>query len=121
LKEWNSSNAWENLKHQNFIQEEIKSRLKSGNACDHSAYNILSSGLLSKNINIKIYGTTVLPVVLIRCETWSLTLREELRLRLLESTLLRRIFRPRRDEVRGEWRKLPNKELNDLYSSLSIV
>ena len=65
---------------QNSIQEEIKSRLKSGNACYHSVQNLLSSRLLSKNLKIKIYRTIILPVVLYGCETWLLTLREEGRL-----------------------------------------
>jgi hypothetical protein len=60
-------------------------------------------------------------VVLYGCETWSLTLREEHRLRAFDNRVLRRIFRPKRDEVMGEWRKLHNKELNDLYSSPSII
>jgi hypothetical protein len=65
--------------------------------------------------------TIILPVVLYGCETWSLTLREEHRLRVLENRVLRRIFGSKRDEVMGEWRKLHNKELRDLYSSPSIV
>ena len=65
------------------IQEEIKSRLKSGNACYQSVQNLLSSSLLSKNTEIKIYRTIILSVVLYGCETWSLTLREERRLRCL--------------------------------------
>ena len=75
----------------------------------------MSSRLLSKNLKIKIYRTIILPVVLYRCETWSLTLREERKLRVFENMLLRRIFGPRRDEVTGEWRRLHNEELNDLY------
>jgi len=67
------------LRDQNSILEEIKSRLKTGNACYHSVQNLLSSRLLSKNLKIKIYRTIILPVVLYECETWSLTLREELR------------------------------------------
>jgi hypothetical protein len=63
----------------------------------------------------------ILPVVLYGCETWSLTLREEHRLRVLENRVLRRIFGPKRDEVTGEWRQLHNKELHDLYSSPSII
>ena len=76
---------------------------------------------MSKNIKIKIYGTIILPVVLYGCETWSLTLRKELRLRVFENRVLSRIFGPKRDEVRGEWRKLHNEELNVLYSSPNIV
>jgi hypothetical protein len=63
-----------------------------------------------------IYRTIILPIVLYGCKTWSLTLREELRLRLCENRVLRRQFGPKRDEVTGEWRKLHNDELNDLYS-----
>jgi hypothetical protein len=77
--------------------------------------------LLSKNLKIIIYKTTILPVVLYGSETWSLTLREEHRLRVFENRVLRRIFVPKRDEVTGEWRKLYNKELHDLYSSPSII
>jgi hypothetical protein len=62
------------------IQEEVKSRLKLGNACYHSVQNLLSSSLLSKNLKIKIYRTIIFPVVLYGCETWSLTLRDERRL-----------------------------------------
>jgi hypothetical protein len=62
---------------QNLIEEEIKRRLNSGNACYHSVQNFLSSHLLSKNLKIRIYKTIILPVVLYGCETWSLTLREE--------------------------------------------
>ena len=82
--------------------------------------NLLSS-LLSKNIKIKTYRTIILPVVLYRCETWSLTLWEERRLRVLEKRVLSRIFELKRDGVTGEWRKLHNEELNDLYCSTSIV
>jgi hypothetical protein len=59
----------------------------------------------------------ILAVVLCGCETWSFTLREERRLRVFANVVLRRIFGPKRDEVRGEWRKLHNEELNDLYCS----
>jgi len=83
--------------------------------------HLLSSRLLSKNLKIKIYGTLILPVVLYGCETWSLTLREERKLRVFENMVLRRIFRPRRNEVTGEWTRLHNEELNDLYSSLNTV
>ena len=77
--------------------------------------------LLSKNIKIVLYRTIILSVVLYGCETWSLTLREECRLRVFENRVLRRIFGPRKDEVTGEGRKLHNEELNDLYSSTNIV
>jgi len=83
--------------------------------------NLLSSRLLNKNLKIEIYRTIILPVVLYGCETWSLTLREERKLRVYENMVLRRIFGPRRDEVTGEWRRLHNGELNDLYSSPNIV
>jgi len=83
--------------------------------------NLLYSSLLYKNLKIKIYITIILPVVLYGCETWSLTLREERKLRLFENMVLRRIFGPRRDEVTGECRRLHNEELNDLYCSPNIV
>jgi len=69
----------------------------------------------------KIYRIVILPVVLYGCETWSLTLREERKLRVFENMVLRRIFEPRRDEVTGDWRRLHNEDLNDLYSSPNIV
>ena len=109
------------LTNRNSIQEEFKSRLKSGNACYCSVQNLLSSSLLSKNLKIKIYRIIILPVILYGCETCSLTLREERRLRVLENRVLRRIFGPKRYEVTGKWRKLHNEELNDFYSSPNIV
>jgi hypothetical protein len=77
--------------------------------------------LLSENLKINIYRTVILPVVLYGCETWSLTLREDRKLRVFENRVLRVIFRAKRDEVTGEWRKLHNEELNYLYCSLTIV
>jgi hypothetical protein len=74
-----------------------------------------------KRLKIKIYRTIILPVVLNGCETLSLTLREERRLRVCENRAFRRIFGPQRDEVTREWRKLHIEELNDLYSSPNIV
>jgi hypothetical protein len=87
---------------QNWIQEEIKRRLKSGNACYHSVQNLLSSCLLLKNVKVRIYKTIILPVVLYGCETWSLTLRE-------------------RHKLTGGWRKLHNEKLHNVYSSPSII
>jgi hypothetical protein len=81
----------------------------------------LSSRLPSRNAKVKIHKTIILPVVLYRCETWSLTLREEHRLRVFENKVLRRIFGPKRDEVTGEWKKLHNGELHNLYSSPNII
>ena len=78
------------------------------------------SGLVSKNINIKMHRIIILPVVLYGRETWSLPSREEHRLRVSESRVLRRIFGPKVDKVTGEWRKLHNKEFNDLYFSLTV-
>jgi hypothetical protein len=72
-------------------------------------------------VKIKIYKTIILPVVLYGCETWSLTLREEHRLRVFENRVLTRIFGPQRNEVTGGWRKLHNEDLHGLYSSPSIV
>jgi hypothetical protein len=101
------------LTDQNCIHEEIKSRLNSGNACYHSVQSLLSSRLLSRNVKVKYAKTIILPVVLYGCETWSLTLREENRLRVFENRVLRRIFGTKRDEVTGEWRKLHNEELRN--------
>ena len=109
------------LTNQNSIAEEIKSRWKSGNACYHSVQNLLSSRSLSKHLKIKIYRTVIWPVVLYGCENWSLTLREERKLRMFENRVLRRIFGPRRDDVTGEWRRLHNEELSVLYSSPNIM
>jgi PAS domain-containing protein len=118
---FNASVVYIPLTNQNSIQEEIKSRSKSGNVCNHSVQDLLCSRLLFKNLKIKIYRTINLSVVLYGCETWSLTLREDRRLRVFENRLLRRIFGPKRDEVTGEWRKLHNEELHDLYSSATLV
>ena len=73
------------LTNKNSIQEEIKSRLKLGNACYYSVQNLLSSSLLFKNLKNKIHRTIILPVVLCGCETWSLTLSDERRLRVFEN------------------------------------
>jgi hypothetical protein len=73
-----------------------------------------------QNKKIKTYRTIILPVLLYGCETWSLTIREEHRLRMFEKRVVRRIFGSKRDEVTGEWRRLHNEELNDLYSKPNI-
>jgi hypothetical protein len=104
------------LTNQNDIHGEIKSRLNLGNACCYSVQNLFSSHLLLKHLKIKIYKTVILPVMLYGCETWSLTLGEEHRLRVFESEVLRKIFGPTREED-GSWRKLHNDELHSLYSS----
>jgi hypothetical protein len=90
------------------MHEEINSRLNSGNAYYQSVQSLLSSRLLSRNVKVKIYETIILPVVLYGREIWSLTLREKHRLRVFGNRVLRRIFGPKRDEVKGEWRKLHN-------------
>jgi hypothetical protein len=76
---------------------------------------------IDKNIKIRIYRAIILPLVLYGCETWSLTLREERRLRVFENRVLRRIFGKKRDEVTGNWRKLHNEALHNLYSSPSRI
>jgi hypothetical protein len=91
---------------QNLIQVEIKRRLNSDNACYHS---------------VQIYKTIILPVVLDGCEAWSLTLREEHRLRVFQNRVLRRIFGLKRDGLIGGWRKLHNEELHNLYPSPNII
>jgi hypothetical protein len=101
------------LTNQNDIHDEIKSRLNSGNACYYSVQNLLSFRLISKNPKV------ILPFVLYGCETWSLTLREEHRLRVFENRVLRKIFGPKR-EVDESWRKLHSDELHSLCSSPNI-
>ena len=98
---------------------EIKSRLKSENACYHSVQNLLSASFLSENIEIMIYRTIILPFVLYGCETGSLTLRDERRLSVFENRVLRRAFYLKRCQVIGAG--LDNEELNDLYSSPNFI
>ena len=98
---------------QNSIHKEYQSTLHSGNACCHSVQNILSSSFLSKTIKIRVQRTVILSVVLYGYENWSVILEKEY--------MLRRIFGPKRDEVTGEWEKLHNEELSDLYCSRNIV
>ena len=88
-----------------------------GNACYYSLEKILSSRLLCKKLKVNTYKTIILPVVLYGCETWSLTLREEHRLRVFEIKVLRKIFGAKKDEITGEWRKLHNA----LYSSPNVI
>ncbi|KAJ4431659.1 hypothetical protein ANN_20258 [Periplaneta americana] len=85
------------------------------------AQEVLSSSLLSKHLKVRIYKTVILPVVLYGCETWTLTLREEQRLRVFENKVSRKIFGAKRDEISREWRKLHNAELHALYSSPDII
>jgi hypothetical protein len=115
FKEWGTT-----VINQNLIQEEIKKRLNSGNDCYHSVQNHLYSRL-SKNEKIRICKTTVWPVVQYGCETWSVTLKEEHKMRMFEDRMLRRIFGPKRDEVTGGLRKLHNEEFRDLRSSPKTV
>ncbi|KAJ4431400.1 hypothetical protein ANN_19997 [Periplaneta americana] len=101
-----------------------------GNACcsqEEAKFPVLLASELNvdvsavKNLNVRIYKTVILPVVLYGYETWTLTLREEQRLRVFENKVLRKIFGVKRDEVTGEWRKLHNAELHGLYSSPDII
>jgi hypothetical protein len=103
------------------MHEDINSKLNSRSACYHLVQSLLSSHLLSRNLKVKIYKTIILPLVLYGCEAWSLTLREEHRLRVFENRVLRRIFASKRDEVIEEWRKLHSGELHNLYSSPDVI
>jgi hypothetical protein len=106
---------------QNFIQEEIKRESNFGNACYHSAQKLLSSQLSEKNVKIRIYKNIILPVVLYGCETLSLILREEHRLKVFENRVLRRIFEPKRDKVTRGWRKLHSEELHPSPNIIRII
>jgi hypothetical protein len=115
LKGQKISDIWgKTLRNENYIQEEIKSRWKSGNVC----YQILQLAVQKyEDYDIQNYKFTCF---LYGCETWSLTPRKEHRIRVFVNRVLRRIFEPRREEVTGEWRKLHNEELHDLYSLPNI-
>jgi hypothetical protein len=108
---------------QNCIHEEIKSRLNSWNVCYRSVTVLFRvfCPLCSKNVNINVYKTIILHIVLYGCGTWSLTPRDEQRLRVTESRVLRRIFGPKTDEVAGGWRSLYNEELHNLYVSPNVI
>jgi hypothetical protein len=109
------------LTDQNCMNKEIKSSLNSGNACYHSVQS-LSSRLLSRNVKVKIYKTIIQLLDLYGCETWSVTLREECRLRVFKNMVLRRVlFEPKRDEVTGGWQKLHSEEHHVLYSFPNII
>jgi hypothetical protein len=105
------------LTDQNCMNEEINSRLNSGNASYHLIESLFSSHLLLRNIKVEVYKTIIVPFVLYGCDTSSLILRQEHRLRVFENSFVRRIFLPQRDEVTGEWRKLHSEEHHDLYLS----
>jgi hypothetical protein len=103
------------------MNENVKSGLIRGMLATIRSRVFLSSRLLYRNVKVKIYKTMMLPVVLYGCETWSLTLREEYRLRVFENRVLGRMFGPKRDEITGQWRKLHNEKLHNLYSSPDII
>ena len=105
----------------NDIREEIKHRINLGNACYYSLEKILSSHLLSNKLKDNTYKTIILQVVLYGCETLSLTLREEYRLREFENKVLRKIFGAERDKITVEWRILHNAELHTSYSSPNLI
>ena len=107
----------------NDIREEIKRRINMGNTSYYSLENMLLSRLHSKKLKVKTYRpkTLILPVVVYGCETWSLTLREDQRLRVFKNKVLRKIFGAKKDEITGEWRKLHNAELHALYSSPNVI
>ena len=99
----------------------MSSRLTSVNACYHLVRNLLSPNLQCKYMKIKIYSTTILPVVLYGCASWSLTLRDEYRLRVFKNRVLKKRFGRKRDEETEKWRRLHNEELFDLYCSTNII
>jgi hypothetical protein len=104
----------------NFIYEEIKTRIISGNATiQFKTFRLLPSAV--RKVQIKVYKTIILPLVLYYSETLSLTLREEYRMRVFENRFLRRMFRPKKDEVIGDRRKLHNEDLRNLCSSPNII
>ena len=122
LKLWNILNILgKTLKNKNCIREEIKSRVTSRHAYYHSVQNILSLISLSRNTEIKIHRTVILPVVLYGCEVLSLILREKHRLRMFKNRVLQKITGPKRDGETEGWRRLHNGELRDLYISPNMM
>ena len=109
------------LNQTNEIREELKRRINLGNACFYSVKKLLGSRILSRRLKIRIYRTIILPVVLYGSEAWSLTLQDEKRFRAFENKVLRKIIGAKRDEETGEWRKLHNAELHQLYNSPDII
>jgi hypothetical protein len=105
------------LTDRNYKHEETDGRLNSGNACCRSVQSLLSYRLLSRNVNVKIYKTITLSLLLYGCETWSVTLREQPRLGVFENRVLRGTFGSKRDEETGECKTLHTGELHNLYSS----
>jgi hypothetical protein len=105
---------------QNCIHEEIEDRLNTRNAAT-VLYSVFSSRLLSKHIKIKIYKTIILPVVWYGCQTWSLTLIEEHRLRAFKNKMLRRAYGSEREEGARDWRRLHNEELHNFNASPNII
>ena len=91
------------------------------NACYYSLEKMLSSHLISKKFKVNTYKTIILPVVLYGCETWSLTLRQDQRLRVFKHKVLRKLFGSKSNKIIGKWRKLHNAELHALYSSSNII
>jgi len=107
---------------QSCIHEEIKNGFNSGNASCHCVQNLLCSRLLPKKLNPKIKKKNmILLVALNGSEAWSHTLREEQRLRLFENRVLRRIYGPKKEEVKGVWKRLHSEELHNLYASPDII
>jgi hypothetical protein len=105
---------------QNCIHEETESRFGWGMHVT-ILFRVLSSHLLCKNLKIKIYESIILLVILYGCETWSFTLKEEHRLRVLEKRVLGRIFGCKTEGVVGGWRTLYNEELHNLYTLPNII
>jgi hypothetical protein len=117
LKGWKCSRIWDKFKQIKIIfRKKIRADCSQGMLCYHSEQNPSSSNFPSKNLKTKIYKSIILTVVVYGCKTWSLTLREERRLKVFENGVLRGIFGPKRGRDR-EWRKLHNEEIYDTYSS----